>query len=124
MNKVNWLKVIQDIVDRRLTTHLAAEHLGISDRHCHRLLQHYRTDGLLGMADRRRGKPSNYRLPAGIAERAVQIFSERYSDFGPTLACEKLTELHGVVFSKETVRKLIMQSGLWIPSRQHATKIQ
>ncbi len=39
MNEVNRLKVIQDVVDRRLTTHLAAERLGISDRHCRRLLQ-------------------------------------------------------------------------------------
>lgn len=30
MNEVNWLKVIQDVVDRRLTTHLAAERLSIS----------------------------------------------------------------------------------------------
>lgn len=39
---VNRLKVIQDVVDRRLTTHLAAERLDISDRHCRRLLQRYR----------------------------------------------------------------------------------
>lgn len=124
MNEVNRLKVIPDVVDRRLTTHLAAERLGISDRHCRRLLQRYRADGPLGMADRRRGKPSNYQLPDGLAERAVQIIRERYADFGPTLACEKLAELHGVTLSKETVRKLMMQSGLWIPRRHRAPKIQ
>jgi len=73
MNEVNRLRVIQDVVDRQLTTHLAAERLGISDRHWRRLLQRYRTDGPLGMADRRRGKPGNYQLPAGLAEREVQI---------------------------------------------------
>ncbi|MFT4270623.1 MAG: ISNCY family transposase [Pantoea sp.] len=124
MNEVNRLKVIQDVVDRRLTTHLAAERLGISDRQCRRLLQRYRTDGPLGMADRRRGKPSNYQLPEGLAEHAIQIIRERYADFGPTLACEKLAELHGVVLSKETVRKLMMRAGLWIPRRQRAPKIQ
>ncbi|KEY40308.1 Integrase catalytic region (plasmid) [Pantoea agglomerans] len=73
MNEVNRLRVIQDVVDRRLTTHLAAERPGISDRHCRRLLQRYYTDGPLGMADRRRGKQSNYQLPASLAEREVQI---------------------------------------------------
>lgn len=63
MNEVNRLIVIQDVVDRRLTTHLAAERLGISNRQCRRLLQRYRIDGPLGMADRRRGMPSNYQLP-------------------------------------------------------------
>lgn len=66
MNEVNRLKIIQDVIDRRLTTRLAAERLGISDRQCRRLLQRYREDGPLGMTDRRRGKPSNYQLPAGI----------------------------------------------------------
>jgi len=63
----NRLRFIQDIVDRRLTIHLDAERLGISDRHCRRLLQRYRTDNPLGMADRRRGKPCNYQLPASLA---------------------------------------------------------
>lgn len=112
VNELNQLKVIQIVVDRRLTTHLTAELLGISDRHCRYLLQRYRTDGPLGMADRRRGKPSNYQLPAGIADRVVQIIRERYSNFGPTLACERLTELHGVVLSKETVCKLMTRSDL------------
>lgn len=73
MNEVNRLRVIQDVVDRQLTTHLAAERLGISDKHCRRLLQRYRTDGPLGMVDRRRDKPGNYQLPAGLADREVQI---------------------------------------------------
>jgi len=76
MNEVNRLRVIQDVVDRRLTTHLAAERPGISDRHCRRLLQRYYTDGPLGMADRRRGKQGNYQLPASLAEREVQIEAE------------------------------------------------
>jgi len=76
MNEVNRLKVIQDVVNRRLTTHLAAERLGISDRHCRRLLrrrllQRYRPDAPLGMTDRRRGKPSNYQLPDGLAQSAI-----------------------------------------------------
>ena len=70
MNEVNRLKMIQNVIDRRLTTHLAAERLGISDRQCRRLLQRYREDGPLGMADRRRGKPSNYQLPEGLASSA------------------------------------------------------
>lgn len=122
MNEVNRLKIIQDVIDRRLTTRLAAERLGISDRQCRRLLQRYREDGPLGMTDRRRGKPSNYQLPAGIAELAIQIIRERYADFGPTLACEKLAELHNVVLAKETVRKLMIFARLWIPRKQRAPK--
>ncbi len=62
LDEVNRLKIIQDVVDRRLTTLMAAQRLGISDRHCRRLLSRYNESGPLGMASRRRGKPSNNQL--------------------------------------------------------------
>lgn len=38
--------------------------------------------------------------------RAMSLIRERYADFGPALAAEKLQERHGVILSKETVRSL------------------
>src|SRR5206468_4939448 len=40
-----------------------------------------------------RGRPSNRRLPAAVREAALAAVRERYADFGPTLAAEKLEEL-------------------------------
>ncbi len=37
MNDVNRLRILQDVIDRRLTTQMAAQRLGISDRQCRRL---------------------------------------------------------------------------------------
>ena len=96
LDEVNRLKIIQDVIDRRLTTQMAAQRLGISDRQCRRLLARYREDGPIGMTSRRRGKSSNNQLPQGLAAYALNIIRERYNDFGPTLACEKLSEVHGV----------------------------
>lgn len=124
LDEVNRLKIIQDVVDRRLTTQMAAQRLGISARQCRRLLLRYRESGPLGMANRRRGKPSNNQLPDGLAQYALNIIRVRYTDFGPTLACEKLAELHDVHLSKETVRSLMVKAGLWIPRKQRAPKIQ
>lgn len=124
LDEVNRLKIIQDVIDRRLTTQMAAQRLGISDRQCRRLLARYREDGPIGMTSRRRGKSSNNQLPQGLAAYALNIIRERYNDFGPTLACEKLSEVHGVHLSKETVRKLMTQASLWVPRKQRAPKIQ
>lgn len=55
LDEVNRLKIIQDVIDRRLTTRLAASRLEISDRHCHRLLERYREHGPLSLVNRRRG---------------------------------------------------------------------
>ncbi len=63
-------------------------------------------------------------LPDGLAQYVLNIIRERYTDFGPTLACEKLAELHDVHLSKETVRSLMVKAGLWIPRKQRAPKIQ
>lgn len=70
---VNRLKIIQDVVDRCLTTQMAAQRLSISDRQCRRILSRYRKSGPFGMANRRRGKPSNNQLPDGLAQYALNI---------------------------------------------------
>ena len=106
------------VVDRHLTTQMVAQRLDIFARQCRRLL------GPPGMANRRRGNPSNNQLPDGFAQYALNIIRDRYTDFGPTLACVKLAELHDVHLSKETVRSLMVKAGLWIPRKQRAPKIQ
>lgn len=115
MNDVNRLRILQDVIDRCLSTRLAATRLEISDRHCRRLLERYREHGPLSLVNRRRGQPGNRQLIPGLAERALRIIRERYADFGPTLACEKLAEVHGLYLAKEMVRKLMIQVDLWLP---------
>jgi hypothetical protein len=53
-----------------------------------------------------------------LADIALTIIRERYSDSGPTLAYEKLREHHEIALAKETVRKLMTKVGLWIPRKQ------
>jgi hypothetical protein len=47
---------------------------------------------------------------------------ERYADFGPSLAAEKLLELHDVRVSKETLRRWLMTAGLWTTRRERTRK--
>ena len=55
LDEVNRLKIIQDVVDRRLTTQMAVQRLGIPDCQCRRLLSRYNQSGPLSMPNRRRG---------------------------------------------------------------------
>ena len=48
---------------------------------------------------------------------------ERYADFGPTFAAEKLAELHDLKVSRETLRSWMRQAGIWI-SRAERKRIQ
>src|ERR687883_1777563 len=93
----------------------AAPLLGLSGRQVFRLLARFRAEGAAGLASRRRGRPSNRRLPAAVREAALAAVRERYADFGPTLAAEKLGELHDIRLSRETLRQWMSAAGLWVP---------
>jgi len=123
VKEINRLKILQDVIDRNLRPGQAAEMLGITPRHCSRLLKRYRQSGPLGMNNQSRGRTGNRLLPASLTDQALSIIRERYRDFGPTLAREKLEEVHGLVLGKETIRRLMIKAGLWIPRRQRAPKI-
>ncbi|MEO1759080.1 ISNCY family transposase [Paraburkholderia caribensis] len=123
MRELDRLKMIQSVVDMGLKPARAAERLGLTVRQVERLVARYRESGAAGLASRKRDKPGNRKLDEGVALRALTIIRERYADFGPTLACEKLRECHGLVLSKETVRRLMTDAGLWIPRRQRPPKV-
>jgi transposase len=123
MRELDRVKVIEAVVEQRLMPWRAAERLGVSRRQIERMTERYRNEGAVGLISRQRGKPSHNQLPQGLADRALSLIRERYADFGPTLACEKLLECHGLQLSKETVRRLMTDAGLWIPRRQRPPKV-
>jgi transposase len=123
MRELDRYKVIQDVANGVLRPWRAAERLGLTTRQIRRLVSRLRERGPGGLVSGRYSRPSNNRLDAVTADRALSIIRERYADFGPTLACEKLYECHGIRLAKETVRRLMLDAGLWIPRRQRPPKV-
>ena len=48
----------------------------------------------------------------------IELVRSRYADFGPTLATEVLLEKDGVKVSRETLRKWMVEDGLWLSRKQ------
>lgn len=69
-------------------------------------------------------QPDNNQIDDEIAQIVLTISRTRYADFGTTLPCEKLRELHGVDLSKQTICKLTSDVGLWVPRSQRPARIQ
>jgi len=113
--ELDRLRIMTRIVERRLTQRRAAELLGLTERQIRRLYRTFKAHGAVGLASAKRGKPSNRRLPQKIRCRALELVRARYSDFGPTLAHEKLTEQHGLKLSVETLRGWMIEDGIWLP---------
>jgi len=116
--------VITRVRERRLTQDEAARMLSVGVRQVQRMCAAVRRDGADGLVSRKRGRPSTHRFPERLTRTIVTLITEHYADFGPTLASEKLAERHGISVSNETVRKLMIQAGLWQTRAQRRPKIQ
>lgn len=123
MRKLGRIKVIQAVIDGQLMPWRAAERLELSVRQVERLCSRYRLEGPAGLISRKRARPSNHQLAPGLAGQALALIAERYPDFGPTFACEKLREIHGVDLSAATVRRLMTAAGFWIPRKLRPPKV-
>jgi len=73
--------------------------MGVSLRQGRRIWKRFKAAGDAGLAHALRGRASNRRLAEDVRERVVKLHQERYADFGPTLACEKLASEHGLAVS-------------------------
>lgn len=122
-HEITRLEVMQRLKDKRLTQKKAAQLLGISTRQVKRLWRAYRKKGAQGLISLRRGQPSNHRLDKEIIQKAIDLIYEHYRDFGPTLAHEKLVEVHGLHLSDESVRKLMIAEDLWEPKKAHKLEV-
>jgi len=56
--------------------------------------------GAAGLVSKKRSRPSNRRHSEEFRNAALDLIRERYLDFGPTLAREKLIELHHISLAK------------------------
>lgn len=117
------LKVLHQVQQGQLLQREAALQLGLSERGFRKLLSRFRQHGDAGVAHQLRGKKSNRRLKEKTARRTQQLIGKHYADFGPTLASEYLSEHHGIDLSPETVRRLMIQAGLWQAKRKKVRKI-
>ena len=117
------LETLIDLVEGRITATQAAGLIGVGERQVFRLLKAYRTRGAEGLVSRRRGRPSNRRYSEPVRGSMLATIRERYADFGPTLAAEKLAEVHGLRLGRETVRRWMAAAGLWMPRKERRRRI-
>ncbi len=112
------IEVLYRVVEGRQSVAHAAEVLGLSPHQVQRAPRTFRQDGALALRHKARGRPSNNRIQAGAREFALALVRESYADFGPTLAAETLAERHGLEVSRETLRKWMVEDGLWLSGTQ------
>ena len=106
------LEALARVKRGELTVVSAAELMGLSLRQARRVWKRFKASGDGGLVHRLRGRVSNRGFPEEFRQRVVKRHQERYPDFGPTLACEKLAE-EGLVLSPNTLTTLLKERHLW-----------
>lgn len=121
--ELNRLSIVESVITKRLTQQQAANQLGLSVRQIKRLVRAYRREGVKGLQSKHRGKRPNNAISQTIRQQALALLNQRYSDFSPTFAHQKLTEQHGLVFSVETLRQWMITEGYWQPKSRRKAAI-
>jgi hypothetical protein len=111
--EIDRMSVLRDLTEGRIKVAAASTLMGLGRRQVFRLAKAYGRHGPEALVSRRRGRPSNRSYPSGWRVEVLGIIRERYPDFGPTLAAEKLAELHGIHLGRETLRQWMIAAGLW-----------
>jgi transposase len=107
-------KIINQALEGKLTNRQAAEELELTVRQVQRLKIKVREGGVTELAHKNRGRKSNNQFFKEYLEHAIEIIKEKYYDFGPTFASEKLLENHGIKLSDETLRQAMAKAGIWL----------
>ena len=123
MREVDRLGVIREVAGKRLRQREAGERMGLSVRQVKRLLRRYRELGARGLISGHRGRKANNAIAPEVRAEILGVVRERYWDFGPTLAHEKLTEVHGYGVSVETLRQWMAVEGLWRTRKRRGMRV-
>ncbi len=120
--EVDRLGVIQAVQSKELRQREAARQLGGTVRHVKRLVHRYRNPGALGLVSGHRGQYPNNTIGVAVRAEIMDRVRTRYADFGPTLACEKLVEVHRYSLSVATLRQWRIAEGIWKPQRRRPAR--
>jgi transposase len=107
---------VQDVLlkamAKKITWWAAAEILGVTDRTMRRWRQRLEKHGYVGLADRRKGKPSPQRIPVATMEELLRLYREEYYDLNMRHFHEKLRDQHDIQVSYTSVQNALQGAGL------------
>ena len=120
-DKLEWLKRARDKV---ISQREAAEKIGVSERWVRKLLKRMKQQGDRVVVHGLRGRASNRKIEAKTREQAIEILKQAdWHDFGPTFASEQLAKRHSIQVSDETLRKWMIEAGLWKPGSRKLEEV-
>jgi transposase len=113
---------VQEVILRAMAKKIrwwqAEEIIGISDRQMRRWRERYEEHDYDGLSDRRRGRPSEKRVPLAQVEQVLGLYREKYFHLNVRHFHEKLRQEHEIELSYTWVKLALQGAGLVAKARQ------
>ena len=106
------VKVMAPVLEGKRGQREAARLLKLSVRQVRRLQRRLEQEGDSGVIHRLRGKPCNAGWDLRERRAILEAYRKEFLGFGPTFACQKLSE-RGQEVAPETLRGWLLAEGLW-----------
>jgi len=114
--------IIHDLINKKINGTDASKMIGVTIRQVKRMKAAVLKDGVKSLVHGNRGRESNRKLDINFLKKVEELLKEKYYDFGPTFAAEKLDEDDGLVIGKETIRTIMTELELWKPKPRKQSK--
>ena len=109
-------EIIKEVLAKRLNGIQASEVLGITPVHFSRLKKKVHLHGIQGIL--RHGREAPNKKTDILSGKVTTLREKYYYDFNISHFNEKLTEIHKINLSYETVRKILIAQGLHTPRKK------
>jgi hypothetical protein len=112
------LAVISSLINKKITNSAAARKLGFSVRQVQRLKAGVRKNGVQSVIHKLKGRLGNHHFDLNIKQQVLKEIKQKYPDFKPKFAAEKILEKNKLSITSQTIRVWMSEEGLWKPHKQ------
>lgn len=117
------LAIITSAINKQITNGQAAKQLGLSVRQVQRLKVEVRRNGTQAVIHKLKGKLGNHHIDPQVKNKVLQEIKEKYVDFKPKFATEKIQKTYQVAITSQTVRVWMSEEGLWKAKKTKEARI-
>lgn len=107
------LTVIEELIDGKINGTTAAIKLNLSVRQVKRLKKRFKKQGVEALIHKARGRLGTRRTCVNLENKIVQIIKDKYYDFGPLMAWEKIKYVYQINIGRETIRQIMIRHNIW-----------
>ena len=111
--------VIENTIEGYLNVDQAAEELHLCRRQIFRLKNALKEKGVEGLIHGNRGRASSRRIDNQVRDTIEYLYRGKYDGFNLSHFTEMLEEREGVVISRETVRRILLEKGSYEKKKRY-----